>query len=180
MNDAGENREGLAAHDWAGQAGMRWLAQLDRFESMIEPIGRALLAQAAYNFGETVVDVGCGGGWTTRQIATAVGNTGFVLGLDISPDLVGMARERAQRAGLANIRFEQGDAATAMLPTGGPGRRRGGAGARCCRRCRGRAAWHATRGVGAAARVATPPGDLRTRRRHARRRGLTMRYGTYR
>ncbi len=114
MNDAGENREGLAAHDWAGQAGMRWLAQLDRFESMIEPIGRALLAQAAYNFGETVVDVGCGGGWTTRQIATAVGNTGFVLGLDISPDLVGMARERAQRAGLANIRFEQGDAATAM------------------------------------------------------------------
>ena len=32
MNDAGENREGLAAHDWAGQAGMRWLAQLDRFE----------------------------------------------------------------------------------------------------------------------------------------------------
>ncbi|WBX82884.1 class I SAM-dependent methyltransferase [Sphingosinicella microcystinivorans] len=114
MADAGDRMEGLAAHDWASEAGKRWLAQLDRFESMIEPIGKALLDQAAYSASETVVDVGCGGGWTTRQIAGAVGNTGFVLGLDISPDLVGTAQERARRAGLANIRFERGDAATAM------------------------------------------------------------------
>lgn len=114
MADAGDRTEGLAAHDWASEAGKRWLAQLDRFESMIEPIGKALLDQAAYSASETVVDVGCGGGWTTRQIAGAVGNTGFVLGLDISPDLVGTAQERARRAGLANIRFERGDAATAM------------------------------------------------------------------
>ncbi|WP_016747695.1 class I SAM-dependent methyltransferase [Rhizorhabdus wittichii] len=114
MDDAGENLDSLAAHDWAGQAGTRWLAQLDRFEGMIEPIGKALLAQAAYTASETVVDVGCGGGWTTRQIAAAVGNTGFALGLDISADLVAAASERATRAGLANIRFEQGDAAIAM------------------------------------------------------------------
>lgn len=114
MDDAGDHLEGLAAHDWADQAGKRWLAQLDRFESMIEPIGKVLLNQAAYSASETVVDVGCGGGWTTRQIASAVGNTGFALGLDISPDLVTVARERAQRAGLANIRFEQGDASAAM------------------------------------------------------------------
>ncbi len=114
MNDAGENKEGLAAHDWAADAGKRWLAQLDRFESMIEPIGKALLDQAAYSASETVVDIGCGGGWTTRQIASAVGDTGFVVGLDISPDLVATARDRARHAGLANIRFEQVDAATAM------------------------------------------------------------------
>ncbi len=60
------------------------------------------------------MDVGCGGGWTTRQIATTVGNAGSVLGLDISPVLVAAAGERARRAGLANIRFEQGDAATTM------------------------------------------------------------------
>ena len=76
MNDAGENKEGLAAHDWASEAGKRWLAQLDRFESMIEPIGKALLDQAAYSASETVVDIGCGGGWTTRQIASAVGGGG--------------------------------------------------------------------------------------------------------
>ena len=114
MNDAGESNEGLAAHDWAGEAGTRWLAQLDRFESMIEPIGEALLAQAAYAAGEKVVDIGCGGGWTTRRIAERTGNTGLALGLDISPELVAAASERARHAGLANIRFEQGDAATAM------------------------------------------------------------------
>lgn len=114
MDDTGDHMEGLAAHDWSSEAGKRWLAQLDRFESMIEPIGKALLHQAAYSASETVVDIGCGGGWTTRQIASAVGNTGFALGLDISPDLITAASERAQRAGLANIRFEQGDAATAM------------------------------------------------------------------
>lgn len=114
MNDAGESNEGLAAHDWAGEAGTRWLAQLDRFESMIEPIGEALLAQAAYITGEKVVDVGCGGGWTTRQIAAAVGPSGFALGLDISSVLIAAASERAHNAGLANIRFEQGDAATAI------------------------------------------------------------------
>ena len=72
MGDSGDKQEGLAAHDWAGEAGTRWLSQLDRFESMIEPIGKALLEQAAYKTSETVVDVGCGGGWTTRQIADAI------------------------------------------------------------------------------------------------------------
>src|SRR3546814_4511168 len=88
------------------------LGQRDRFESMIEPIGEALLARAAYAAGERVVDIGCGGGWTTRRIAAAVGNTGLALGLDLSPDLVAAASERARRTGLANIRFVQGDAAT--------------------------------------------------------------------
>lgn len=110
----GEKTDGLAAQDWAGDAGARWLSQLDRFERMIEPIGEALLARAAYRAGETVVDIGCGGGWTTRQIAATVGDKGFALGLDISPDLVKVASDRAQRGGIANIRFEQGDATTAM------------------------------------------------------------------
>ncbi|OYX63291.1 MAG: SAM-dependent methyltransferase [Sphingomonadales bacterium 32-64-17] len=114
MNHAGENTDGLAAHDWAGEAGTRWLAQLDRFESMIAPVGDALLAQAAYAAGERVVDIGCGGGWTTRRIGVAVGDTGSALGLDISADLVAAAADRARQAALANIRFEQGDAASFM------------------------------------------------------------------
>src|SRR3546814_21197231 len=80
---------------------------------MIEPIGEALLARAAYAAGERVVDIGCGGGWTTRRIAAAVGNTGLALGLDLSPDLEAAASERARRTGLANIRFVQGAAALA-------------------------------------------------------------------
>src|SRR3546814_13511037 len=54
---------------------------------MIEPVSEALLVQAAYAIGEKVVDVGCAVGWATRQLAEAVGNKGFALGLDISPEL---------------------------------------------------------------------------------------------
>lgn len=112
--ESGENAAGLTAQDWAGEAGTRWLAQLDRFESMVAPVGLALLARAAYAAGEKVVDIGCGGGWTTRRIASAVGGAGFALGLDISADLVAAAADRARHAGLARIRFVQGDAATSM------------------------------------------------------------------
>ena len=114
MAEAGGDKAGLAALDWAGEAGTRWLAQLDRFENMIAPIGEALLDQAGYAAGEKVVDIGCGGGWTTRRIAEKVGETGFALGLDISGELVALAQDRAQAAGLRNIRFEEGDAAIAM------------------------------------------------------------------
>ncbi|PKP97315.1 MAG: SAM-dependent methyltransferase [Alphaproteobacteria bacterium HGW-Alphaproteobacteria-13] len=114
MDDSDRENEGFGAHDWADAAGKRWLAQLDRFESMIEPIGAALLDRAGYAPGETVVDIGCGGGWTTRRIAATVGESGLAVGLDLSPDLVAAASDRARGAGLANIRFEQGDAAMAM------------------------------------------------------------------
>ena len=68
MNDADGNSKEPAAHDWAGEAGTRWLAQLDRFESMIEPIGKALLDQAAYSASETVVDVGVQSALATVEV----------------------------------------------------------------------------------------------------------------
>jgi SAM-dependent methyltransferase len=104
----------LQAEDWAGEMGGRWLANLDRFESMIAPIGAALLARAAYVPGERVLDLGCGGGATTRAIANAVGPEGAALGLDIAPLLVAAAEERAAAAG-SRARFVCGDAATASL-----------------------------------------------------------------
>src|SRR3546814_17162677 len=101
MNNSGGNSEALAAHDWAGEAGARWLGQLDRFESMIEPIGEALLARAAYAAGDRVVDIACGGGWTTRRIDAAVGNTGLALSRHLSPDLGSPASARARPTALA-------------------------------------------------------------------------------
>ncbi|BBC71320.1 class I SAM-dependent methyltransferase [Sphingobium yanoikuyae] len=109
----------LTASDWAGASGERWLANLDSLERMIEPIGTALLSHAGYRQGESVVDIGCGGGWTTRQIARAVGPEGGVVGVDISPVLIGAARERARDEEIANIAFEVADAASVM-PAGAP------------------------------------------------------------
>jgi ubiquinone/menaquinone biosynthesis C-methylase UbiE len=104
----------LKGEDWAGEMGARWLASLDRLEGMIAPIGDALLAQAIYQPGERVLDLGCGGGATTLAIAEAVGPEGAALGLDVAPMLVERARQRAAAAG-SSARFICADAATAKL-----------------------------------------------------------------
>lgn len=107
-----DGREILKPEDWAGEMGTRWLADIDSFESMVAPIGAALLARAAYGEGEHVVDIGCGGGATSLAIASAIGPSGSVIGIDISPDLTGKATERAQDAGMLNARFVCADAAS--------------------------------------------------------------------
>ncbi|HWL47253.1 MAG TPA: class I SAM-dependent methyltransferase [Sphingomonadaceae bacterium] len=103
----------IVAEEWSGAMGEKWLANLDRFEGMIAPVGAAFLDHAGFRPGERVVDSGCGGGGTTIAIAEAVGPSGEVLGIDISPALVAAARKRA--AGLAHVRFRQADAATVTL-----------------------------------------------------------------
>src|SRR3546814_11696646 len=76
MNDADGNSKEPAAHDWAGEAGTCWLAQLARFESMHEPIGAALPARAASVAGGEVVGSGWGGAGRTRRSAEREGNKG--------------------------------------------------------------------------------------------------------
>ncbi len=100
---------------WAGPMGERWLASVDRLEGMIEPVGAALIAKAALVPGERVVDVGCGAGATSLEIARLVTSRGAVTGLDISPVLIEAGRKRAAAASLANLAFVLGDAARADL-----------------------------------------------------------------
>ncbi len=107
--------EALKGEDWAGEMGAKWLANLERFEGMIAPIGEALLNQAEFNPGERVLDIGCGGGATTIAIAKAVSPSGYALGIDISPDLTDASIRRATSAGVSNIRFMCADAASVQL-----------------------------------------------------------------
>jgi SAM-dependent methyltransferase len=104
---------GLPAEEWAGAMGDRWLANLDRLEGMIAPIGEALMTRAGFRSGEHVVDVGCGAGGTSIDIALQVEPQGSVLGIDISPRLIEAAVRRSQDAKLGNIRFRCADAASA-------------------------------------------------------------------
>jgi ubiquinone/menaquinone biosynthesis C-methylase UbiE len=119
MTGAIENSaEALKGEDWAGEMGAKWLANLERFEGMIAPIGEALLKQAEFKPGERVLDIGCGGGGTTIAIAKSVAPTGDVLGIDISPDLTTASTKRAADAGVSNIRFMCADAANVQLADG--------------------------------------------------------------
>lgn len=105
--------------DWAGEVGDRWLAHIDKFESMIAPIGQALIGAAGIQYGERVVDVGCGGGLTSLEIARSVGPDGAVTGVDIALPLILTAEQRRKAAGINNCRFQCADAQTARAE-GGP------------------------------------------------------------
>ena len=74
---------------------------------------RATLDHLALAHGEAVVDIGCGPGFLCEEMAEAVGESGRVLGVDVSDDLLTFARERNTRQWLA---YEQGDARQLALP----------------------------------------------------------------
>ncbi len=68
--------------------------------------------------GQRVLDLGCGFGDATRQIASLVGPDGEVLGLDVSPRFVAASVAEAARSGVANARFAVADLQTATLESG--------------------------------------------------------------
>ena len=62
-------------------------------------------AMASLQPGETVVDFGSGGGIDCFLAARAVGPQGRVIGVDMTPDMVTLARNNARRLGLTNVAF---------------------------------------------------------------------------
>lgn len=100
---------------WNGPGGPIWVARQDHTDITLAPVSEALLALAAPRAGERVADVGCGCGVSTLELARAVGPAGHVAALDISAPMLAEGRARAEAAGIANIDWQQGDAATAAL-----------------------------------------------------------------
>ncbi|HUF38396.1 MAG TPA: arsenite methyltransferase [Anaerolineales bacterium] len=58
--------------------------------------------------GETVLDLGSGGGLECFIAAREVGETGRVIGIDMTPEMLVRARAAADRMGLANVEFREG------------------------------------------------------------------------
>jgi len=85
--------EDQRAH-WNGSDGEYWARQQERLDRSLSPVTGPLLAFAAPRAGSTVIDVGCGCGATTIELARAVGLSGRVIGLDISEPMLARAKER--------------------------------------------------------------------------------------
>ncbi len=66
-------------------------------------------AIASLTEGETVLDLGSGAGFDCFLAARRVGETGRVIGVDMTPEMVEKARENARRGGYGNVEFRLGD-----------------------------------------------------------------------
>jgi ubiquinone/menaquinone biosynthesis C-methylase UbiE len=96
----------------ADHYGLPSLSFWDRF-------GAATVSRLPLAAGASVLDLCCGAGASAIRAAHAVGPAGAVLGIDLAAPLLELARDRANREGLANIEFRHGDAIATGLPDGG-------------------------------------------------------------
>src|SRR5471030_1151150 len=73
-------------------------------------------ALAQLNVGETVLDLGSGGGIDVLLSARRVGTTGKAYGLDMTDDMLALARENQKKAGIENVEFLKGEIESIPLP----------------------------------------------------------------
>jgi SAM-dependent methyltransferase len=97
---------------WNSDRARTWVAQQERIDAAIEPIGMLAVERAELAAGERAIDVGCGCGATSLALAARVGPRGRVLGVDVSAVMLARARERARVEGTANVEFINADAQT--------------------------------------------------------------------
>src|ERR1051326_378045 len=73
-------------------------------------------ALAELHEGETVLDLGSGGGIDVLLSARRVGPTGKAFGLDMTDEMLALARENQRKAGVANVEFLKGEIEHIPLP----------------------------------------------------------------
>jgi SAM-dependent methyltransferase len=102
---------------WSDQAAA-WVELEDHLEALGGAFGQAAMARLDLRPGQRVLDVGCGTGVTTEELARAVGPSGEVVGIDISGAMLTRARDRTDWSALARVEFVEADAQVADLGGG--------------------------------------------------------------
>jgi SAM-dependent methyltransferase len=100
---------------WDGDEGAYWAEHADYFDRSVAAYHEKLMVTAAITDRDRVLDIGCGTGQTTRDAARAA-TSGSALGVDLSAQMVELARRRAAEEGVDNASFEQVDAQIHPFP----------------------------------------------------------------
>ena len=80
--------------DFWAQTAPGWIRHADRHDDLGRPLGAARCEWLRPAPGERILDVGCGCGGTTADLAAAVGRAATAVGLDLAPAMVDAGRER--------------------------------------------------------------------------------------
>jgi SAM-dependent methyltransferase len=95
---------------WNARAGATWVKFQEALDRQIEPLGLAAMNTLQPTAGEHILDIGCGCGQTSVALASRVGATGAVVGVDISRPMLEVARRRPLPSPDLRITFQQRDA----------------------------------------------------------------------
>ncbi len=90
---------------WSGKGGDYWVEKQSEMDIMLNPLGEKALAKLDLKNNSEVLDIGCGCGATTLEIAKKV-SEGTVTGLDISVPMLDKAESEASIQGIANVDFK--------------------------------------------------------------------------
>lgn len=101
---------------WCDQGARFWISFRPHFARLMTPLVRPVLDSIDARPGEYLLDIGCGYGDETMELARRVAPQGHVTGIDISTPMVELGRDLARTAGLANVRFAAVDAQTHPFP----------------------------------------------------------------
>jgi precorrin-6B methylase 2 len=77
---------------------------------------RQVVARLAPRPGEVILDVGCGTGLNFKAIRDAVGPSGRLIGVELCPQMLDVARDRIERHGWTNVEVVESDVAEAEIP----------------------------------------------------------------
>ena len=111
MSEVNKNQKDF----WSGQGGDIWVERQNAMDTMLSPLGEAALNKLNFNEEENVLDIGCGCGHTTLNIAKRIGPSGNVTGLDISEPMLKRAKESAFEMSITNASFKCVDVQTEDL-----------------------------------------------------------------
>lgn len=104
---------------YAIDGGAAGKSRLDVLAEVMWPTSESLLAAAGVPAGGRCLDVGCGGGHVSRELARIVGPAGSVLGVDLDADIIDLARAEAWKRQVTNVEFRVGSVGAADDPIDG-------------------------------------------------------------
>jgi len=101
MSKANKNQRDF----WSGNGGQIWVERQKAMDTMLSPLGKTALSKLNLSDKDNVLDIGCGCGNTTLNIAKKIQPSGKVTGLDISKPMLNKANESAKEMSLTNTTF---------------------------------------------------------------------------